>query len=74
MARKKQTPKGMREALEEALVDDPDDLASHMAYADWLSEQDDSKDRVRGEFIQIHPTAIPGDDKLRLDRTLLGIG
>src|SRR5262249_27001983 len=31
----------MREALESALVEKPDDLASHMAYADYLSEQGD---------------------------------
>jgi uncharacterized protein (TIGR02996 family) len=38
----------MRDALEAALVADPDDLASHMAYADWLNEQGDPL----GEFIQ----------------------
>jgi uncharacterized protein (TIGR02996 family) len=35
--------------LERALLDDPDDLAAHAAYADWLGEQGDP----RGEFIQI---------------------
>jgi uncharacterized protein (TIGR02996 family) len=40
---------GMRAALEAALVADPDDLANHMAYADWLAEQGDA----RGEFIQV---------------------
>ncbi len=35
--------------LERALLDDPDDLAAHSAYADWLGEQGDP----RGEFIQI---------------------
>src|SRR5437870_4588525 len=39
---------GMREALESALVANPDDLANHMAYADWLSDQGDPS----GEFIQ----------------------
>jgi uncharacterized protein (TIGR02996 family) len=39
----------MRQALEAALLANPDDLASHMAYADWLSEQGDP----RGEFIQV---------------------
>jgi uncharacterized protein (TIGR02996 family) len=39
----------MRDALEAALVADPDDLANHMAYADWLAEQGDP----RGEFIQV---------------------
>jgi uncharacterized protein (TIGR02996 family) len=49
---KKKPPTGMRQALEEALVDEPDDLASHMAHADWLGEQDDPRDRGRSEFIQ----------------------
>jgi uncharacterized protein (TIGR02996 family) len=39
----------LREALESALVANPDDLASHRAYADWLSEQGDA----RGEFISV---------------------
>src|SRR5262249_3973971 len=39
----------LREALEAALVDNPDDLAAHMAYADYLQEQGDP----RGEFIQV---------------------
>jgi uncharacterized protein (TIGR02996 family) len=39
----------MQKALEAALVANPDDLASHMAYADWLSERGDP----RGEFIQV---------------------
>jgi uncharacterized protein (TIGR02996 family) len=43
----------MQEALEAALQANPDDLASFMAYADWLSEQDDPSLRARGEFIQV---------------------
>src|SRR5277367_3706710 len=39
----------MRQALEQALVENPDDLATHAAYADHLSEQGDP----RGEFIQV---------------------
>jgi uncharacterized protein (TIGR02996 family) len=39
----------LREALEAALVEHPDDLASHMAYADHLAEEGDP----RGEFIQV---------------------
>ncbi len=38
----------MREALEAAIVANLDDLASHMAYADWLHDQGDP----RGDFIQ----------------------
>ncbi|HTU91668.1 MAG TPA: TIGR02996 domain-containing protein [Gemmataceae bacterium] len=39
----------LRDALESALVENPDDLATHYAYADYLQEQGDP----RGEFIQI---------------------
>jgi uncharacterized protein (TIGR02996 family) len=41
-------PAPLRTALETALEEDPDDLAAHMAYADFLHEQGDP----RGEFIQ----------------------
>jgi uncharacterized protein (TIGR02996 family) len=40
-------PDPLRQALEEALVANPDDLAAHSAYADYLIEQGD----VRGELI-----------------------
>jgi uncharacterized protein (TIGR02996 family) len=39
----------LRAALEQALLANPDDLATHMAYADHLSEQGDP----RGEFISV---------------------
>src|SRR5262245_48969462 len=35
--------------LERALLDQPDDVANHAGYADWLSQQGDA----RGEFIQV---------------------
>ena len=38
-----------RAALEAALLDNPDDLVTRMAYADHLHEQGDP----RGEFIQV---------------------
>jgi uncharacterized protein (TIGR02996 family) len=44
----KPQPANVREALEEALVENPDDLAAHMAYADYLTEQGDP----RGEYIR----------------------
>src|SRR5438034_1238714 len=37
----KKAPANLREALEAALAEDPDDLASHVAYADYLTEQGD---------------------------------
>jgi uncharacterized protein (TIGR02996 family) len=42
-------PSPLQKSLEQALVDNPDDLAAHSAYADYLSEQGDP----RGEFIQV---------------------
>jgi uncharacterized protein (TIGR02996 family) len=39
----------LQQSLEQALVENPDDLAAHSAYADYLSEQGDP----RGEFIQV---------------------
>jgi uncharacterized protein (TIGR02996 family) len=55
-----------RQALEDALVANPDDLASHMAYADWLSEQDDP----RGEFIQVQ-LALEDPKRTREERKQL---
>jgi uncharacterized protein (TIGR02996 family) len=42
-------PGSLRAALESALAANPDDLASHMAYADLLTEQGDP----RGEFVRV---------------------
>ena len=42
-------PTSLQESLESALVEKPDDLASHMAYADYLGEQGDPL----GEFIRV---------------------
>jgi uncharacterized protein (TIGR02996 family) len=39
----------LREALEAALIENPEDVATHMAYADHLQEQNDPQ----GEFIQV---------------------
>src|SRR5687768_15722512 len=67
---KKRPASGMRQALEEALVDEPDELASHMAYADWLSEQGEAKDRARGEFIQtqiaLEDESLPAGERKKL--------
>jgi uncharacterized protein (TIGR02996 family) len=57
-------PSSQQEALEAALVENPDDLATHMAYADWLNENGDP----RGEFIQVQlaledPKVSAGDRK-----------
>jgi uncharacterized protein (TIGR02996 family) len=39
----------MRELLEKAISENPEDAAPHAAYADWLTEQGDP----RGEFIRV---------------------
>jgi uncharacterized protein (TIGR02996 family) len=44
-----QGPAPLQQSLEEALVENPDDLAAHSAYADYLAEQGDP----RGELIQV---------------------
>jgi uncharacterized protein (TIGR02996 family) len=52
MGKKKQQPSApvsLRESLEAALVEDPDDLAAHSGYADYLAEQGDPW----GELIQV---------------------
>src|SRR5262245_37646080 len=42
-------PSSLRESLEHALAEEPDELAHHMAYADYLAEQGDP----RGELIRV---------------------
>jgi uncharacterized protein (TIGR02996 family) len=58
----------LRSALEAALVDRPEDLASHMAYADYLQEQGDP----RGELIQVQlaleDPARPPEERQRLQQ------
>ncbi|HEY7423025.1 MAG TPA: WGR domain-containing protein [Gemmataceae bacterium] len=54
----------LREALEDALVANPADLAAHMAYADYLQEQGNP----RGEYIQVQlaledPSRSPAERK-----------
>jgi uncharacterized protein (TIGR02996 family) len=53
------------EILERALVADPDDVAAHAAYADWLMQKGDP----RGEFIQVQLSladpALPADENAR---------
>jgi uncharacterized protein (TIGR02996 family) len=48
-SRRGQKDDSVGKVLEEALFNDPDDVAAHAAYADWLTEQGDP----RGEFIQV---------------------
>jgi uncharacterized protein (TIGR02996 family) len=59
-------PAPMQQALEAALAANPDDLASHMAYADYLAEQGDP----RGEFIQVQ-IALEDEKKAPAERKRL---
>jgi uncharacterized protein (TIGR02996 family) len=52
----------LRETLEKALVENPDDLAAHAAYADLLSEEGDP----RGELIRVQLSLE--DDKLSAEQ------
>jgi uncharacterized protein (TIGR02996 family) len=40
-------------AILDALVENPDELANHLAFADWLSEQADPRHQARGEFVRL---------------------
>jgi uncharacterized protein (TIGR02996 family) len=51
----------LQHSLEKALVENPDDLTNHSAYADYLTEQGDP----RGEFIQVQ---LALEDPKRLAR------
>jgi uncharacterized protein (TIGR02996 family) len=62
----KPQPRSMREALEDALAANPDDLASHSAYADYLAEQGDP----RGELIQVQ-LALEDEKKSPAERKQL---
>jgi uncharacterized protein (TIGR02996 family) len=63
-------PLSLLEALEAALVAQPDDRASHMAYADYLSEQPDQASQARAEFIRVQleleDTARPAAERKKL--------
>lgn len=60
----------LQESLEQSIFDDPDDVANHTAYADFLMEQDDPKDKARGEFIQIQ-LALEDESRSDEERTKL---
>jgi uncharacterized protein (TIGR02996 family) len=56
----------LRQALEDALAENPDDLAAHSAYADLLTEQGDP----RGEFISVQ-LALEDESKSPAERQRL---
>jgi uncharacterized protein (TIGR02996 family) len=53
----------LQQSLEAALAENPDDLAAHSAYADYLMEQGDP----RGEFIQVQ-LALEDPSRLGVER------
>ena len=48
------------------------DLATHVAFADWLSEQADSRHQARGEFVrvqlQLEDEGLPAAQRRKLQR------
>src|SRR5579884_2388273 len=58
----------LRDALESALIEDPDNLATHYAYADYLQEQGDP----RGEFIQLQ-LALEGPQRSEAEKRKLQV-
>src|SRR5262245_57068898 len=68
-------PASLRESLEAALVEEPDDLAHHMAYADYLTEQGDPLgDFVRVQLALEDETKKPAERKKfqQQEKALLG--
>ncbi|MFO0844051.1 MAG: WGR domain-containing protein [Gemmataceae bacterium] len=59
-------PSPLRLSLEAALVDNPDDLATHMAYADYLTDQGDPL----GEFVRVQ-LALEDESKPKAERDKL---
>jgi uncharacterized protein (TIGR02996 family) len=59
---------GLRDALERAILEHPDDLASYAAYADWLSEQAAPADQARAELIRLQLAQETTPDPERQER------
>ena len=63
-----QTAPKLENTLEMALFANPDDIATHAAYADWLGEQGDP----RGEFIQVQlqleDPSVPAANRKKLQK------
>jgi uncharacterized protein (TIGR02996 family) len=64
----KAEPMSLRESLEAALVDNLDDLASHMAYADYLAEQGDPLGELIHVQLQLEDGARPADQRKKLQQ------
>jgi uncharacterized protein (TIGR02996 family) len=58
----------MRQALESALVARPDDLVSHAAYADYLTEQGDPRGELIGVQLALEDPTRQGDERRRLQQ------
>jgi uncharacterized protein (TIGR02996 family) len=60
----------METAFLRAITDDPDDLVPRLAYADWLSEQNDPLLIDRGEFLRaqfaLADITLPAEERRRL--------
>jgi uncharacterized protein (TIGR02996 family) len=61
-------PDGLRQALESALVENPDDLAAHRAYADLLAEQGDPCGDFIAVQLALEDGAPPAEARARLQQ------
>src|SRR5947209_4016867 len=60
------TPSSRREVLEAALVADPDDVATHRAYADLLTEEGDPRGELIAVQLALEDSARPPEERKRL--------
>jgi uncharacterized protein (TIGR02996 family) len=58
----------LQQSLEAALVDDPDDLAAHSAYADYLMEQGDPRGELTQVQLALEGAGRPEKERERLRR------
>lgn len=61
-------PDPLRASLEQALVENPDDLASHMAYADYLTEQGDPLGELIRLQLALEDESTPDDQRKKLQQ------
>jgi uncharacterized protein (TIGR02996 family) len=56
----------LRQALEDALLESPDDLATHRAYADFLCEQGDPRGELISVQLSLEDPALRAEERQRL--------
>lgn len=60
------------QAMQQALIENPDDLAAHMAFADWLSEQPEPHLQDRAELcrlqLRLEDESLAGTERKKLQK------